>query len=67
MTLDETAETFGKRNKLAQKAIEELRTMLADAWQNGYDCCMVDDKDPELNIDQEVQAFGEALMKRKPD
>jgi hypothetical protein len=66
ITLDETAETFGKKNQLTPKAIEELKTILKDAWQNGYDTSMMDDKDPELNIDKEAQALSD-LMNRKPD
>jgi hypothetical protein len=63
MTLDdESIELFAKENGLSTEALEELKAALSASFQCGYDACMIDDKDPELSLDDELRAIRELFL-----
>lgn len=64
---EETATIFGKQHGLSNEAIEQLRCLLCEAWQSGYECSMADELDPELSIREEINQFARILQERKPD
>jgi hypothetical protein len=60
MTYKEIAKQFAKDNHLSEEAGRQLQSKLEEAWQAGYDACMMDDADPEMD-DADVELLADHL------